>query len=240
MIRARDVPFGQEALSSASFFLGSSVNSFQSLQLLAVGTNPQEALKNRAININLTINGTCGLLRQILEGAVVAKWIIDAPNDQSLMERGFAYVWENAVESIKHSKSLDSPQVESQLDALRELADQAIKVELMSANEKHFRKWKPNKEMADVTGLLRAVCLPKELVSDVQESMGTKSSNGEWLYRWLSGMAHGYAWVNRLERIEVSSERVLGYTKPDIVRLGLAATMSINLIEQVLKAIHVD
>ena len=238
MQKASKVEYGQEALSASTFYLGAAANSLQALQLATVGPKPSEAIATGNVTIHITINGTCGLLRQILESAAIAKWAVSSPTDEDLMSRGFSITWANAIESVKHSNSLTSPNLPRLKSDLNALIQDGRRLNLMVERPKSSLGWEPRYSMVDTSGLLRARKLPNDLIAHYRETLGPGSENAEWLYRWLSGMAHGLPWVIELTMQDEPAEIMTGFTKPNYFRLALSAFAGVELIEEVIKMMY--
>jgi hypothetical protein len=232
---AKGVEYGDEALAASTFFLGAATNSLQSLQLQTVGPNPGSAIAAGAIEMHITINGMCGLLRQILENTALARWVINTPTDEILTRRGYAATWNNYDEAIKNLRALKSPRLPKQILDFQEIIDDGLRLDLLVESPKSPYKYAPRHPIDDTSGLLRDVEIPLNLIERFQESWGANCSNAEWLYRWLSGMAHGLPWVLNLEMLSELAAVMLAFTRPSYIQLGNSAIVGIQLIEEVIE-----
>ena len=235
------IEFGEDALAAGSFQLGAAVNSLRALQLLTIQDVRQDALGGIKLTANITINGTVGLLRQALECATWANWLLEPQLPAETTMRGIAAAWLNGLEALKHERALDGPERFAVEAAMENLIADGRRLELIRAATGINPPWAPRRPMKDVTGLLRQQAIANLDRSEVVSELGPGVSNGEWVYRWLSGMAHGYAWVHILE----SAEGPLGEggfveTTADWFRLSVSASLAIQMIDQAIGHLEVD
>jgi hypothetical protein len=168
-----------EAVAAATFFLGAATNSFLSLRLLTIDTDAIKAGKTE-LNANFTINGTTGLIRQTLECASRAFWLVSAQDLDQLIIRGYAATWEDADASATYANAIQAPDLASK-QANREVIRQEGIAKGMMRGE--AGKEKPQFALGNATDILRDRALPPELIRGLKPSFGQNVGNGEWAYR---------------------------------------------------------
>lgn len=233
---ARKIEFGEDALGGATTYLSAATNSMRALELLTIqSVKANELDQSVAVLANITLNGTAGLLRQVLECAVTARWILGADHRSEVTSRGFAAVWENASEALKHARSVSSANLPMIEGATEELVNDGRRLRLLVPDERRKPPWRPQKPIPDATGLLRASRVPTASEEALTAAFGPGAVRGEWVYRWLSGMAHGLSWVHpRSEPSPSAGASGLVAFEPDYTRLALSSGLAISLIRQVL------
>jgi len=227
--------YGLEALSAATFFLAAAVDSLKTLQLLTVQEtkNPQGDLE---ILVRITVNGTAGLVRQIVECAARALWLTSSKLPEDISLRGFAALWANADEAVIFAKAIGSPESQAKEGLLSELLDVGKSKNWINEGGS---KPKPTISLSGATDILKKVNFDSGPLKPALALMGHNVENGEWVYRWLSGMAHGYVWVHPLQKAEPQkSEMDQALTKPDWVKLTLCITLAVHLINCVMDSLQ--
>jgi hypothetical protein len=228
----RSNDYAIEAVSAATSFLGAATNSFLSLRLLTIDTDAMASGKTQ-MNTNTTLNGTAGLLRQSLECAARAHWITSATSLDELVIRGFAATWANAEEAVNYANAIGSPEAAQKKGHLATLREEGLGLgkDLMVGDP---GKEKPRYCLLGGTDSLQKISFPPEMVCGLEAAFGRKVANGEWVYRWLSGMAHGHGWVHTHKAIPAPEEAMqLVVLKADWNRL----TLSIMLTEHLIRAV---
>lgn len=225
------VEYGLDALSSATFFLGAAVNSLLALRLLTFGeiVDVDGVMK---MDAHITVNGTAGLIRQTVECAARALWLVSPKSAEDLNLRGFAAVWANAEEACRFAKAIGSPEADEKEKFFQELLDAGLSKGWMNEGA---RKPKPTYPLSDATGILAGVTFDAGPLSPAVHLLGTNVNNGEWVYRWSSGMAHGHAWVHSKSPEGMKDPVMeLVWTKPDWMKLGLSTALAAQVIQNVL------
>ncbi len=139
-------------------------------------------------DMNVSVQGTAGVLRQVLESAAVAAWLVEEPI--LLGERGLAALWNDLSEQSKF------PRVELYPDtSVDEAASRADLLALgMQGGLLNATGDRPEKPLIGYTGACKRVALDPNV-------FGTPTA--EAFYRWSSGMAHGLPWAFMRQRSEV-------------------------------------
>lgn len=234
-IAAEQVDFGLDAFAAATFFLGAATNSLVALRLLTV-REVTISNGNTYVEGNITVTGTAGLVRQALECAAKAHWLSTAEDPVQLSIRGFAAIFSDAEEAVAYLRAIGSPQTE--------VAERNFEDLLKDGREKGFinennGRPKPTRYLLGATDILRDVRFTHSTLSGLDRVLGDNVNNGEWPYRWLSGMAHGRGWVHaRREPLALEESSGLVQTRPDWIRLSLSTGLAISLINTVLSALN--
>lgn len=227
------VEYGLDALGSATFFLGAAVNSLLALRLLTFGevVDVDGVMK---MDANITVNGTAGLIRQTVECAARALWLVSPKSAEDLNLRGFAAVWANAEEACRFARAIGSPEVDEKEGNFQALLESGRSKSLINEGA---RPPKPTYPLSDATGILGGVTFDAGPLTPAIHLLGTNVNNGEWVYRWSSGMAHGHAWVHSKSPEGMKDPVMeLVWTKPDWMKLGLSTALAAQVIQNVLDA----
>ena len=73
------------------------------------------------------------------------------------------------------------------------------------------------------------------MVAGLHSYFGSKLDSPEWMYRWLSGIAHGHIWVNTTAK-QTNAEGISTQTVTvDWNRFGLSLIYCFDLFNNVLK-----
>lgn len=225
--------YAPEALGAATIALGAAVNAFQALRLLTFprGLLAPDGSVEAAV---ITVNGTAGLLRQAVECAALADWLLQARTDRQHQERGFAYVWKDIREHLAYVRSLSAGKVAPLERRQETLIEEGRHLDLLVPVDRN-PGWAPRVALGDASGLLRAKGFPDDYFSGLApEEISSLGRNGEWLYRWLSGMAHGLNWVHPFgESGEGDATVSSAFTSPLYFPLMMSADLAIRLITDV-------
>jgi len=223
--------YGAELLSGAQSYMQSGFNSFQSLRLLVLpgGINLQDG--QGSVNVNFTINGMASLLRQSIECLVRAEWLFKSASNKEIDERGFAVLWSNAQSRLKYERSLKSPLQESFITEVAGLRQAGIDLGFFNITKESLGTYakNPRVEIADATGLLRNVKTPTNFPSQLLVDRGSGFSNAEWVYVWLSGLAHGMHWAHKLPPTPADVESEVFQRVPDYERFAIASLYVLQL-----------
>ena len=186
------------------------------------------------MDANITVNGTAGLIRQTVECAARALWLVSPKSSYDLDLRGFAAVWANAEEACRFARAIGSPEAIEKEKNFQELLEIGRSKGWMNEGG---RRPKPTYPLSDATGILAGVTFDAGPLSKATHLLGTNVNNGEWVYRWSSGMAHGHAWVHPKtpEGIKESAMELV-WTTPDWMKLGLSTALAVQVIQNVLDA----
>ena len=229
--------YGLEALSSATFFLGAAVNSLKALRLLTIQES-KNAKGELEIQAHITVNGTAGLIRQIVECAARALWLTDSKLPEDISLRGYAALWANAEESVLFAKAIGSPELKTKEGLLSDLLEIGRSKNWINEGG---RKPRPTVSLSGATEILMKVSFDSGPLKPALGIMGNNVENGEWVYRWLSGMAHGYVWVHPLQKVQSEESEVdLVWTEPDWVKLTLCITLAVHLIHLVMDSLQIS
>lgn len=227
------VEYGLDALSSATFFLGAAANSLLALRLLTFG-EIVDVDGDLRMDANITVNGTAGLIRQIVECAARALWLVSPKSAEDLNVRGFAAVWANAEEACRFARAIGSPEADEKEKVFQELLESGRSQGWINEGG---RKPKPTYPLSDATGILAGVTFDVGPLAPAIHLLGTNVSNGEWVYRWSSGMAHGHAWVHSKSPEGMKDPVMeLVWTRPDWMKLGLSTSLAVQVTQNVLDA----
>ena len=189
--------FGFEAVAVASNLIQASANSLLSLKFLTFGTPEMKSESELTQNVRVTLNGTAGLIRQMLENAAFAFWLLSSTNLEELNERGFAAVWWNAGESRRYHDAIGSLDVHLVRSRYESLRNQGQALGLFTTDSSGEISKEPRVRLSDVCGILRHVEVALDVPQgDARIYLGSNFLNAEWTYRWLSGYTHGAVWVN--------------------------------------------
>ncbi len=233
-VAASSVDYGLEALSAATFFLGAATNSLLTLRLSSIG---QVTFSDGSTHVErrITINGTAGLVRQALECAARAHWLTSPANPDELSRRGFAAIWADAYEAVRYARAIGSPELSEKERGLARLLEEGRARGLISENN---GKPKPTTFLLSATDIIKKLRFTPGHVDGLRELLGSNVNCGEWVYRWLSGMAHGQGWAHPRQATAIP-EGSLGmhYTKPDWARLTLSTSLAVRLIHTVLESL---
>ncbi len=233
----RTVTAGQdyaiEAVAAATFFLGAATNSFLSLRLLTIDTDAISAGET-TLKANFSINGTTGLIRQTLECASRAFWLVSAKDLDQLIIRGFAATWENADAATSYANAIQAPDLASKQANREVIRQDGLAKGIMDGEA---GKEKPKFALGNATDILRGRALPPELIRGLESAFGQKVGNGEWVYRWLSGMAHGFGWVHPMQNstLQPEEEVQVMLITTDWSRLLLSLVLTEALVRDVVR-----
>jgi hypothetical protein len=145
------------------------------------------ASKSADASIGSGIQGTAGLIRQVLECGATAAWLVADP--ALLKQRGFAALWEDMSEQAKFPQMIYEPNHDAKkADRLDRMLKIGAQHGLLNAAGD-----------APATTLLHKTdaCIAIKLD---EGSFGTGTA--EAFYRWTSGMAHGLPWAALRQRTE--------------------------------------
>lgn len=226
-----EIPFGYEYLSGAHNYLQAACDNYFSLRLLSFpeGVPPLNAVGN--IKFNLTIHGWGTLLRQFLENAANANWLLSIETMKQITERGFAVTWLNATERLKYSRTLNSPDLLEFEKEFENLISNGKELNLL-INLDQPKNICPRIRVEDVTSKFRSIKSKVEIPIELIEKLGDGFQNGEWLYHWLSGLSHGLSWVHL--KSEISEEEIsIQDNWPDILRYVHSTTMGMGLLQDI-------
>lgn len=231
------VECGLDALSSATHFLGAATNSLKTLKLLTINDVSADE-SNVKVKASITVNGTAGLIRQVVECSSRALWLLSSNSFEQLSIRGFSAVWANAEEAVLYAEAIGSSEYEQKKANFAEL--------LAFGKSKNWineggRRSKPMHSLGNATEILRKVEFDPGPLASALHVLGTKANNGEWVYRWLSGMAHGHAWVHsHIEVGQADDGMQLVWTSPDWVHLTLSISLAVEVVERTLGLLSLD
>lgn len=214
---AVEVPFAAEAISQAGQHLSASADALLTLAL----TSP--VMESRQ-TLHVTANGWPGLARQALESAAVGRWLLEPEDLGELQERGLASLWREASERISCMRALGSAtELEAAMSDRDLLLQQATSEGLTRSRTQRRRiVVEPRVPMPSATDLLRREHLPPEFLAGVDLTDIPGLGNGEWLYRWTSGSAHGYSWVGHAIAQDLASFVETDASSVNDIGIGLA------------------
>jgi hypothetical protein len=233
-----DTRYAPEALGGATMALGAAANSFQTLRLLTFPTG-WDGSPDSKLTATVTVNGTAGLLRQSCECAAVANWLLEPGSEQQLQERGFAFAWNDLRQHLAYARSIAvAPNVELLVAAQDAMIADGRELDLLVASNAQPR-WRPRTPVADAAGLLREFTIPERYLAGMtpQQRLGI-GVNGEWIYRYLSGMAHGLSWVHPAQEKEDGGRAMIFVTEPSYLHLALSADLAVRVIRQALQRLR--
>lgn len=225
------IPYGIELFSGHQNYMQSGFNSFQTLRLAMLPNGI--VVENGKLNIlvNSTINGFAGLLRQALENLVRSKWLLEASSRDEISIRGFAVLWENATNRLKYERALDGPlkdEIKKQVQSIRAAGIELGFFDLAYGSEVEYSE-SPRIRIQDASGLLRKVKSPAKLPKELLLDRGDGFLNAEWVYAWLSGLAHGLDWAHLEAPLPDDKDFGFTYRVPDIERFTIAALYVLQL-----------
>lgn len=213
--------YQKSALAAASSYLGSALDALLTLrmQILDESTTPP-SIKNATI-------ASAGLLRMIIEPCIYAKWLLESKDANELRVRGYAVVWTNVHERLKHAKAIHEP-VLVQLELMcKEILAEGEKLELVREGKNG-----PLVPLPSATTLLSLEKLPESLIAGLQQYFGSNIQEAEWIYNWLSGIVHGHIWVNTFKRKTSNSGISVESVSVDWNRTGLCLIYISELWEE--------
>ena len=225
------IPFGEDAFAAASFQLGAAINSMRGLELMTIRVVRQGLASDMQIDASVTVNAAAGLLRQAVECATWACWLLEPEDPGEITVRGFAAAWLNGLEALKHAKALNGPDLIATGNAMNQLVVDGQALELLRKDSGSAPPWAPRRAMQDLSGILRRIQITDLHDVEVGAVLGPGAANGEWVYRWLSGMAHGHSWVHSTEVADGAAGQV-GFvsTTVDWFRMSVSASLATQLI----------
>ncbi len=204
-----------EAFAYAAVHLASGSDALLTLRLMAM-PDPSKP------HLSVTVNGSAGLVRQALESTAFARWLLADRSAEGLQRRGFAERWADVEEQAKYLNSWNGEEPRRLAQEMRaEVADEGVRLELLVGNPGEERKHpgRPSLPRPAATQILAQVNLKPDLIVGLAERLGAGVTTAEWLYRWLSGMAHGYAWAS-LSNFEAQASFLLD-SKSGLVDSGV-------------------
>lgn len=216
--------YQESAIAAATSYLGASINSLRTLELLIIdrSTNPV-SLKN------LTTMGTAGITRQIVEPMIWSDWLLNSSTLEELRIRGYAAIWENASEANKYAEAIHAPDLASKREMFQVIIREGHNLGFIAVGKK-----KPIVKFPNATPQFASNAFPEQLIQGLQQHYGTNIQNAEWVYRWLSGLTHGMIWANTPQapsQTQGIMKQVIGI---DWNRLGLALYFANHMFESIL------
>ncbi|MDP4013917.1 MAG: hypothetical protein Q8P38_04795 [Candidatus Nanopelagicales bacterium] len=235
--RVAKLDFAAEAFAIASIHVAAGLDALRSLHFLVL-REPDDR------NLRITVHGACVLVRQSLESGASARWLVGDLSLTVLQQRGFAAVWRSTHEQASYLNSLrGDPLTQKANETCEQLIADGQRLELVGARGRGDReKILPKVRVPDSASLARAVPLRPEIVDAAANVLGPGVANAEWLYRWSSGMAHGYMWaalsdselvasrLTCLDDVPICSVEGMTRLRLDHVRFALALLTAIDVL----------
>ena len=225
------IPYGLDLLSGIHSYTQSSLDNYFSLRMLTLPQGPPVLGSSGNIDFNLTISGCSTLLRQFLEGAVYANWLLEVENSREVTERGFAFYWANLTERLKYERALESPKIDFYSNLKNEAIASGTSLDLLNFWE-DGKKCEPKIKIDDATGKLREIEFNISFPDELIRLLGSGFKNGSWLYHWLSGLTHGLSWAH-FDNSQMESEVELVERNPDLMRFAHAALFGMQLFQEI-------
>lgn len=223
-------PFAPECLSAAMQAQAAAVDTFTGLRLLVLNTGIETDANGQAtVTARILPNAVPGLLRQALEAAGRARWLLAASANDTRTARGFAATWEDATEAIKYANAAGHHRLDDLKAALERLIEDGRELDLLTAT-KDKPYWAPKVQINAIDSLRGLNFDPyPDQYNDLSEQ-ARRGDDAVWIYRWLSGMTHGLGWGHSRRRVDpVDGTRIM--LMPDYGRITLAAV----LVEQAIR-----
>ncbi|MDZ7578921.1 MAG: hypothetical protein U0904_12210 [Candidatus Nanopelagicales bacterium] len=241
---ARQHDFAAEAFAIASIHVAAGLDALRSLHFLVL-REPDDR------NLRITVHGACVLVRQSLESGASARWLVEDLSPSALQQRGFAAVWRSAQEQASYLNSLGGgPLTQKANETRAKLIADGQRLELVDPMGRgDRRKTSPIVRVPDSASLAREVPLPPEIADAAANALGRGVANAEWLYRWASGMTHGYMWASLADSESVASHlkwvdgvprrsgEVMALMRLDYVRFALALDTAIDVLSGAAKVV---
>lgn len=231
------IDYGMELFAGQQMFMQSGFNSFLTLRLAMLPNGIQSENGNPTLNVNVTINGFAGLLRQSIECLIRSVWLLDASTKREITERGFAVTWENLANRLKYEQALKSTHIVEFRHKLEELREDGIRLGLFKLIQEKPIKYadNPRIQIADASGLLRKVITPVGLPTEFLTQRGIGYINAEWVYRWLSALTHGLDWAHTEKGLPNDMDFALSARKPDFERFTISALYVLQISQRLFK-----
>jgi hypothetical protein len=225
LIEAEQEDYKNQGYFHATNQLLSAVDALKTLQLLNHGISPH-------VTVNVTQNGTVGLLRQALESLGWAHWLSDYSMDSDGELKGFFFHLKDVTEACKYYKDLGrAEEIATWLQIETDLITNGLNLNFYEEKSLSTRtsvlEQKPKLFLPSITQICEGMKLSQNIVTpqviEMYPGMGTAS----WLYRWASGFAHGKHWVNKHN----PDSRRLSARVPNYFNMTLLISVIHNLID---------
>lgn len=210
--RLRNTEFAFEAIAQAGVCLAAAINALKTLELTTT-------FSNNSAQLNITNNGWAGLIRQTLEASAYANWLLEDSSPTTLQARSFGAMWDDARERRLCMEALGAPtNIKQAHEVVQRLVDDGKRLGL--TKEGKDGTWHPIVRRPAATDLMQAVELPSSVLSGVDLTDSPGYANAQWLYRWVSGLAHGYPWASLANARTISS--VVEFTGRETATTGIS------------------
>jgi hypothetical protein len=165
-------------------------------------SNTVHKSEDGSLDIRITSTGMAGLLRIAFEGLANFRWLTEPCEIAQIEARAFSMHFTQVSEAQKYYRELGDKRALAKFTSLLELEIEYGKSEglLVESSERPGTfKCSGLANIPDTTSLCRAIKVPAEIVTEEIKASYSGMANGAFLYRWLSGNAHGMYWVNGFE-----------------------------------------
>lgn len=216
--RSRDVEFAIDGVAQAGLYLAASADALFTFAL-------PSKVSAQEVHLALTTVGTGGLLRQAMEASANACWMLEELTLSGLQERGLASVWVESDQRLKCAQALGLPAPIADAQAHRtRIREDAIRLNLLAQSTNGGKTtWAPIRQKPSAVELLRKTRTPEPILEGLDDDLRSALSRSEWLYRWMSGYAHGYAWPNLATAREISN--VVESSEDGVKRTNLSVAL---------------
>lgn len=230
VVNSHNSLFGNDGLACAASFLNAATDSLLALRTMTIREVSSERTQ---VNVSARVNvhGTAGMVRQALECAAKSHWILDASSAKEFDARSLAILWENTTQAQTYLNAIDGPRKVVLGDIKKDLWNEAIKAGMTSEKA---QKQMPKVPFLDTSSILRNFHFQKYNFNYLIPNFGNNVNSGEWMYSWLSGIAHGLMWghLNREAKSDKSKMTAV-LVNPDFVRFTLSLAMTVEIIYRI-------
>ena len=190
---------GSSAYSYLRTYLMTAQDALHTLHLASVRLSADSNGDNHA-RVCFTTNGTAALLRQAYESLLYANWIL-TEEAASWEEKGYALMWAEYHEYKKYGIALkpgDTRDLDKKFDRMMQIGLTRGLISRKTVKGKEIES--PAFTRRDAITLSGRIKLEDLLSPDDLDVLSALEKehpgivDAKWIYRWLSGMIHGYSW----------------------------------------------